>query len=175
MLTFTPLGKTSVRIAGGSLPIVTFPDAPVDGALSLLPAPEESPVRTVLSWPGEYDVGGITVRGIGHQEGKKVSYAVEVDGIRIACPVSPLEELTDRDLELYGDVHVLILPAEDPKRCQKMLDEIDPRILILTPASDGLLHQDVLKACGAVGQEQVSEYKLKGSLPQEGREVVVFG
>ncbi len=175
MLTFTYSGKTSVRITGGSLPVTFFPDAPVSGGLSLLPSPQEFPSREVISWPGEYDVGGITVRGIGHKDGQKVSFLTEIDGIRIAFPASPPEDWSDHDLEQLGDVHVLVMTAEDPKRFQKMLDDIDPRVLILTPAADGTIDQDVLKACGAVGQEQASEYKMKGSLPQEGRDVVVFG
>lgn len=175
MLTFTHPGSLSVRIAGGSLPVVSFPDTPVSGTLSLLATPQEFPEREVLSWPGEYDVGGITIRGIGQKDGSKVSYLVEIEGIRIALPVFPLETWTDADLERLGDVHVLVLPAGDAKICQKMLDDIDPRVLIITPAADGSFNQDVLKSCGAVGQEHVEEWKLKGGLPQEGREVVVFG
>lgn len=175
MLTFTHFGTLSVRIAGGALPVVSFPDAPESGALNLLASPQEFPSREIISWPGEYDVNGITIRGIGRKDGSKVSYLSEIDGIRIVFPVSPLESWTDADLERLGDVHVLVLPAEDPKICQKMIDDIDPRVLILTPATDGSFHQEVLKACGAVGQEHVSEWKLKGTLPQEGREVVVLG
>lgn len=175
MLTFTHLGKTTVRCTGGPLPVVAFPDKPESGALSLVPSPQEYPSREVISWPGEYDVAGITVRGIGHTEGRKVSFMVEIDGIRIAFPASPLEPWPDADIEQLGDIHVLVLAAEDSKLCQKLLDEIDPRVLIITPAADGTMNPEMLKTCGAVGKEQVKEWKLKGSLPQEGREIVVFG
>jgi len=175
MLTFNYLGQGSIKISGGAMPVVSFPEKPVSGAINLFPSPQENPNRERLSWPGEYDVAGITVRGIGQLEGQKVSYAVEVDGTRIAFPASPLEVWDDTDLERLGDIHILVLPAEDQKMCQKLIDDIDPRILMLVPGADGSLNQDLLKAAGALGVEQVSEYKLKGSLPQEGREVVIFG
>lgn len=175
MLTFTHLSGPSIRVIGGGIPVVSFPEKPVEGAVNLLSSPQEFPSRELISWPGEYDVAGVTIRGIGQQEGQKVSYVVESDGTRIAFPVSPLVAWDDADIERVGEVHVLVLPAEDPKLCQALLDELDPRILIVVPSSDGTLHPDVLKACGAADKEHVSEYKLKGALPAEGREVVVFG
>jgi hypothetical protein len=175
MLTFTHLSGPSIRVTGGGIPVVSFPAKTVDGAVNLLPSPQEFPSREMLSWPGEYDVAGVTVRGIGQQEGQKVSYAVETDGVRIAFPNSPLEPWEEGDIERLGEVQVLVLPTDDPKLCQTLLDEVDPRVLVLVPGADGTLHPDVLKAAGAVDKEHVSEYKLKGSLPQEGREVVVFG
>lgn len=175
MLTFNYLGQGSVKVSGGGMAVVSFPAKPVSGAINLLSAPQENPNRELLSWPGEYDVAGITVRGIGQMEGQKVSYAVEIENIRIAFPAAPLEAWDDTDLERLGEIQVLVLPAEDAKICQKLIDDIDPRVLVLVPGADGTLHQDLLKAAGALGNEHVSEYKLKGSLPQEGREVVVFG
>lgn len=172
-LTFTLSGST-LKCSGGPQTFVVFPEKIQSGVLNFLPSPQETPSREVISWPGEYDVAGITVRGIGQAEGQKVSYVIEVDGIRIACPASPLEDWTSEDIEHMGEVHVLVLPAEDPKKCQALLDEVDPRILFIVPATDGQLHPDVLKSCGAVGKEQVKDYKLKGSMPSEGREVVVF-
>lgn len=175
MLTFTHLKGSSVRVTGGAMPVVSFPATPVDGSINLFPSPQEFPSREQISWPGEYDVAGVTVRGVGQQEGQKVSYVAEVDGMRIAFPATPLEAWDDADIGRMGEVHVLVLPAEDPKLCQSLLDELDPRILIIVPSSDGTLHPDVLKVCGAADKEHVSEFKQKGALPQEGREVVVFG
>ena len=45
---------------------------------------------------------------------------------------------------------------------------------MLVAGADGKISADVLKVTGAVGKETVSEHKLKGSLPQEGRDVVVL-
>ncbi|HVW66488.1 MAG TPA: hypothetical protein VHA78_02025 [Candidatus Peribacteraceae bacterium] len=174
MLTFTSLGGVTLKCSGGPRPFIAYPKKPEEGTLCLLQSPEEMPSHERLSWPGEYDISGITVKGIGHMEGQKVSYVVDVDGVRIAFPASPLDDWSDEDIEKMGDVHVLVLPAEDVKKCQTLLDEVDPRVLFIVPGSDGSLHPDVLKACGAIDKEHVSEFKLKGSLPSEGREVVVF-
>lgn len=157
------------------MPFAVFPEKVQTGLLNFLGKPQESPSREVISWPGEYDIAGITIRGIGQLEGQKVSYVITVDDVRIAFPASPLEDWSSDDIEQLGEVHVLVLPAEDPKRCQTLLDEIDPRVLFIVPGSDGSLHPDVLKSCGAMDKEQVKEFKLKGSFGAEGREVVVFG
>lgn len=175
MLTFSHVDGISVRVVGGEMPVVSFPSKPVAGAINLLPSPQESPSREMLSWPGEYDIAGVTVRGIGQMEGQKVSYAIEAENIRIAFLSTPLMAWEDSDIEHLGEVQVLVLPTDDLKLCQKLIDEIDPRVLILVPGADGQLNQEVIKAAGAADKPHESEYKLKGSLPQDGREVVVFG
>ncbi len=174
MLTITSLGGSSVSLTDGTITIVAFPKKPVNDAISLLATPEENPKASVLSWPGEYDVSGVAIRGIGQKEGQQVSYLLQIEDLRVAVVSSPVEEWSQEDIERLGDVHVLVLPADDAKHCQTLLEEIDPRLLVLTPAADGKLSADVLKVTGAAGKETVSEYKLKGALPQEGREVVVL-
>lgn len=176
MLTFTTLENGTLRCVGAPKPFVVFPQKSGGTDLQLMPVPDESPSHDVISWPGEYDRGGVTVRGIGHGEGQQVSYMVEADGYRCAFPSSPLKEWSDEDIEKLGDIHVLMLPGDgDLKIAQKLIDDVDPRILFLVPGKDGKIHEDLLKASGAVGKEVVSEHKLKGGLPVEGREVVVFG
>ncbi len=175
MLTFSLLGPASVKCVGGSLPIMSYPTKHVDGAINLIAAPEEKPTRESISWPGEYDVAGITIRGVAQMEGQKVSYMVENDGVRTAYVSAPLEDWEALDIEHFGDIHVLVLPAEDAKKCQTLIDEIDPRVLILVPGADGNIHPEVLKAAGAQGKEVMKEFKLKGMGGAEGREVVVLG
>ena len=87
---------------------------------------------------------------------------------------SPLGEWSDADIAYLGNVDLLVLPGEHAKMVQKLLDVVDPRLLFLLPSKDGI-DRDVLKVCGVEGKEHVTEYKLKGALPAEGREVVVFG
>lgn len=175
MLTYSHIGGVSVRVTGGEMPVVSYPEKPASGSINLFISPQEFPNREQLSWPGEYDVAGISVRGIGQLDGQKVSYTTDIDNVRTAFLASPLEVWDEIDIERLGDVHVLVLPTEDLKLCQKLIDDIDPRVLILVPGTDGVLHPDILKAAGAANIEHTSEYKLKGALPQEGREVVVFG
>lgn len=175
MLTFTHLTGSGVKISGGPMTVVSFTEKTQESAINLIDSPQEFPSREQLSWPGEYDVAGIGVRGIGHLEGQRISYVADIDGTRVAFPCSPIEEWEELDIEHLGDVHVMVLPAEDGKKCQRLIDEVDPRVLIIVPAKDGSVNGEVLKACGAADKEVVKEFKLKGSLPAEGREVVVFG
>jgi hypothetical protein len=175
MLTFTHIDGPTIRVTGAAKPIVAFPAKHAEGEISLISSPQDEFNHDIVCWPGEYDIAGITIRGIGQDEGKQVSFSVEADGYRIAFPSTPLQEWTDSDLEKLIDIHVLVLPAEDVKKAVRLLEEIDPRLLFIVPGKDGTHDQDVLKQCGAVGKEHVSEYKLKGALSAEGREVVVFG
>ena len=128
--------------------------------------------ESVLSWPGEYNLGGVSVRGIGHNDGKQVSYVTDPDGVRCMFLSAPVQDWTDKQIEAVGDIDVMVLPASEVKLTQKLVDEFDPRVLILLPGKD----KDALKAVEKIigVKERVSEYKIKGSLPQEGREVIVL-
>ena len=99
---------------------------------------------------------------------------MEVDGVRAAFIAAPFEEWTDHEIELLGEVDVLVLPNDNPKIAQKLIDELDPRLLVLVPNADGKFDSELLRSCGATGKEHVKDFKLKGSFSAEGREVVVL-
>lgn len=179
MLIFTSLGGAAFGLKANGVSLAVYLEQPKSSpsakdSLVLLPVPEENPRKGVISWPGEYNMAGVSVRGIGHKEGKQVSFAIEVEGVRTGCLSLPLQDWTDHEIELIGDLDVLVLPSGDAKLIQKLVDEFDPRVLLVVPGSGGKIDTEVLKVCGAQGKEHVSEYKLKGSLPAEGREVVVL-
>lgn len=176
-LTFTSLGGVTLRVNGAEKPVLVFPadsaDAMKDG-ITLLSSPEEELRDGVVSWPGEYNEAGVSLRAIGHSDGQQVSYIAEADGIRCAFLSSPLQDWTDKQLELAGDIDVLVLPTDDVKIAQKLLDEVDPRIVILLPTGNRAAYDAIAKLVGAKSESVTGEYKLKGSLPAEGREVVVL-
>lgn len=176
MLTFSALGQGSVKVTGGDKPLVIFPADPSKvgdkNAIIILSVPEEQSTEGTISWPGEYNEAGISLRGIGHTDGQQVSFLVEADGTRILFLSSPLQDWTDMQIQAVGDVDVLALPTGDVKLVQKLVDEFDPRILLYVPGGKGD-EGAILKAIGAKGEE-AGDYKLKGSLPAEGREVVVL-
>ncbi len=173
MLQFSAIKNGGVRVTGGTRALSVYTPKPAQADDLLLQcSPEEVPSKGIVSWPGEYDVGGVTLRGIGHEEGQKVSWLAVVDGIRVAFPVVPARDWTDHEIEQLGDIHVLVVVADDAKKTQKLLEEIDPRVLVLLPGAKGL-DAEVLKVSGAQGKEIVSDFKLKG-MPAEGREVVVL-
>lgn len=167
---WTPAG---LLCGGAPKTFAVFPQGAMDASLSLLSLPEEEPQEGRISWPGEYDTAGMAIRGIGQGEGQQVSYVVRLPDARCAFLSSPLGEWTEESLEQLGSIDLLVLPGENAKAVQKFLDAVDPRLLFLLPSKNGVDH-DVLKICGADGKERVTEYKLKGALPTEGREVVVF-
>lgn len=174
MITFTALSPTSFKLVNGDASLVVFPDsgkAAKDG-ITLLAVPEEKETKGIISWPGEYNMSGVSLRGIGHDDGKQVSYVADPDHVRCAFLSEPLKDWTDKQIEAVGDIDVMVMPAADPKLTQKLVDEFDPRVLILLPGKD----KDALKAVEKVigVKQKVSEYKIKGSLPQEGRDVVVL-
>jgi len=170
----SPKGAT-IRCEWGSKVVVVFPEKQekADALITLLRSPEEVPQEGTISWPGEYDIQDITIRGIGHNDGAQVSYIIELDDVRCGFFSSPLQEWSDYEMELMGDIDVLVIPADDPKRVQKLVDEIDPRILIPVLNGDESVYEEVLNVCGAKGKEVISEFKVKG-LPAEGREVVLL-
>lgn len=173
MLTFTSLSSTSLRITGGPAALTVYPDALAKDGLTLFSIPEEKDSSsTALSWPGEYNLGGISFKGVGHDEGKQVSFVAQIDGIRCAFLSSPLKDWADTQIEAVGDIDVMVLPAGDVKLVQKLVDEFDPRVLILLPGDDKGELSSVEKVIGV--KEHMSEYKIKGSLPSEGREVIVL-
>ncbi len=175
MLLFSPLAGPGCSINTGTATLSVFAAdrKPGDGkkTLALLSTPEEDDKAGVISWPGEYNELGVSIRGIGHSEGQQVSYLIDSEDARILCVSQPIEDWPQHDIELAGDADVLVAPVTDSKYLQKLIDEIDPRVLILLPSKGGT--DSMMKALGSKG-ETVSEYKLKGSLPQEGREVVVL-
>ena len=175
MMTFTSKGGAKVFCDIDGKKVAAFPDEPDGSAkISLLPMPEEDAREGPLSWPGEYDVDGVAIRGIGHDEGARISYTVDTGKVRTAFLSSPLHEWSDYEFELLGDIDVLCIPADDAKLAQKIIDEADPRVLIPLPTKDEATFAEILKAAGAQDKEIVGEYKLKGSLPAEGREVVIL-
>jgi len=178
MLTLTSLGGATVQLQAGKKTLVIFPDpdrAPAEDELLFFGSPEEQPRPGTISWPGEYDIGDLAILGIGHEEGKEVSYTIEVEGVRFAFIHSPLKEWSDYELELLGDVDVLCISSDSPKILQKLTDEIDPRVLVPLSTGGAEKYAESLKICGASGKEPVEKYVVKaGGMPAEGREVVVL-
>jgi hypothetical protein len=176
MLTFSALSPTSLRISSGSSTIIAFPEsspkALKENDIFLLAIPEEQFRVQVISWPGEYNVNGISILGIEHSGGKQASYVATVDGVRIGFLSLPLKDWTDQQIESVGDIDVLVLPASETKLCQKLIDEFDPRVLLVLPGTEKGALSALEKVIGAKRTE--SEFKLKGALPAEGREVIVL-
>jgi L-ascorbate metabolism protein UlaG (beta-lactamase superfamily) len=142
----------------------------------------------ILDWPGEFEVNGVAIEGVsashsakeGSQEGENVTvYVFVVDGIKI-CQLGGLShELSVEALDRIGDVDVLLLPVGggdvmDAKRAQKIMDTIEPRIVV--PIYHSAAPSDLnisgsgefLKLVGKTEQATESKLTIKGrsSLPE---------
>jgi hypothetical protein len=171
MITVSALPDVGIRLSAGGRGVSAFALKPGQADdIVLQSVPEETPPTTVVCWPGEYDIDGVTIRGIGHDEGRQTSFLVVLDGIRCALPSAPLKEWTDAELQQVGEVDALVIPVADAKIIQALIDKLEPRVLIVPPGS---ADAELLRAIGAQDKEPVTEHKIK-SLPQEGREVIVL-
>jgi hypothetical protein len=141
----------------------------------LLAEPVDARDANVISWPGEYDYGGMTIRGLAQNGDAHVSYVVTTDGLRCGFLSSPLGSWNEQEIELLGDLDVLVIPAENAKLVQTIVEEVDPPVVIPLPGKDPKVYKEVLQACGAKETAPVSEVKLKkGSLPSDSRAVYVL-
>ncbi len=175
MITFSSSDGAACTVKTDSATFEVFPTKVPKDTWCLLSHPEEELLnKKAVSWPGEYDFGGVTVRAVGQGEGKQVSYACHTENIRIAFVDTPVLDWTDAEIEKLGDVDVLLIAADNPKKITPFLEAVDPRVIILFTVKDGDL-AGVSKACGAANAETVSEFKVKpSSLPSDSRQVVVL-
>ena len=148
----------------------------------------------LIDGPGEYEIGGVFVRGIpsiydssAGKESKKITiYNIETKGIKL-CHLGDLsqKELDSKQLETIGEVDILMVPIGggeimDSKTAQKVVNQIEPKIIILMCYNLPKL-KTTLDEVGVflkiMGQEeiepQVSLKIKKQGLPTETRIVVL--
>jgi L-ascorbate metabolism protein UlaG (beta-lactamase superfamily) len=149
----------------------------------------------IVSDPGEYEVGGISVFGVptfhdaekGEQRGTNTVYNILIDDI-IVCHLGDLgHELTTEQLEAIGEVHVLLVPVGgfytiDPKTAIKVIQQIEPFYVIpmhyrsekhSEMFKDVATLADFLKEYGASPTAQPKLNVEKNKLPEETELVVL--
>jgi len=179
MVTLKPLTGSGISCSNGKVKVYVFSkDAPKkfdEKGLTLLPKPREEAPKEVISWPGEYSLQGVAIRGVGQEEGKFVSYVLSIDGVRVGVLASPLHEWSEDELRALGNMDVLVVPADDVKRVTKIVEEVDCPVIIPLQTSDETTFKEVLKALGGDGAKAEKELKLKpGSIKAESRKVYVL-
>jgi L-ascorbate metabolism protein UlaG (beta-lactamase superfamily) len=97
----------------------------------------------VVSYPGEYEVGGISVFGTstfhddkkGAERGENTVFTIFMDDLRV-CHLGDLgHELTTEQLGEIGDIDVLLIPVGghytiDPKTAVKIIHQLEPFYVI---------------------------------------------
>lgn len=176
MITISSLKGGACTLDAGSTKIDVFPDKVQKDTWTFLAHPEEElKNEKVVSWPGDYDFGGITVRGIGQEEGKQVSFTCDTENVCIAFVGAPVLEWSDNEVEKLGEVDVLVIAADQPKKVQDVVESVDPRLVVLFEVAKGDM-AGVAKACGLASIEKTKDVKIKAStLPNDTRQVVVLG
>lgn len=148
----------------------------------------------VIDQPGEYEVSDVSIQGIAarsHMDEAKQTgttmYRVILDGIRIAITGHVHPDLTDTELEALGTIDVLIVPIGgngytlDGVGAQKVVKEIEPKIVIPTHYDDKALNyevpqtplDDALKGLAMEPADRVDTLKLKPSDLGEGTRLIV--
>jgi L-ascorbate metabolism protein UlaG (beta-lactamase superfamily) len=148
-----------------------------------------------IDGPGEYEVKGVSVRGIqayhdasgGGEYGPSTIYVMKMDGVAI-CHLGDFgeKEMRDETLEKIGDVDILLIPVGghhtiDGVSAAKIVYKIEPRIVIpmhyKIPGLKAPLEsaEKFLKEMGVKGADAEEKLVIKEKdLPQEETRVVVL-
>jgi len=196
----TYLGHSSFKIRGKSAGIVTdpfdskfvglkFPSTEAEIVTISHSHPDHNQsglvkgVKMVVEGPGEYEICGISIIGIGtyHDDkkgslrGKNTVYVYEVDSLRVAHLGDLGEALSDEQVSLLGNIDVLMIPVGGeytigPKEAVKVVSAIDPYFVIpMHYRTPNLNQENFLKlfpvtdflAESGLPVESVSKFSLK--------------
>ncbi len=153
----TWLGQSCFRLRGRGAAVVTDPYPPalgprlkLEGNLVTVSHGHEnhSHVQSVrdayvIEGPGEYEVSGVTVRGLptyhdaqqGAEHGRNTVYVIELDDVRV-CHLGDLgHALDDRALEAIGNVDVLLVPVGggctlDGAKAAEVVRQVEPLYVV---------------------------------------------
>lgn len=150
----------------------------------------------VVNRPGEYEVGGVGMMGIrtwhddkeGAERGENVIFTFTIDGV-IVCHLGDLgHSLSERQVELIGDIDVLLVPVGGgytigPSQAVQVIEALSPSIVVpmhykVSGMGDGFSElvtvDEFLEKAGYGGAKKEDKLSVtKGSLPEE-MEVVVL-
>ena len=93
----------------------------------------------IINSPGEYEVKGINILGIGNND--NIIYSIEMDGIKTAHLGFLNKDLDNEKLELLGDPDIVLVPIGgsstkgedelfDSQAAMKLINKLEPSIAI---------------------------------------------
>ncbi len=147
----------------------------------------------VINGPGEYDVKGVSIKGIysyhdnskGSENGINTIYVIEAEDLKI-CHLGDLgqKELADMQLDKMGEIDILMVPVGgtwtiNGEGAVKIINQIEPSVVIpmhyKIPGIEIKLDKvdDFLKEVG-VEPETTQEYNVKKTDLGEDMKVVVM-
>lgn len=168
------------------LSILGLRDVSVKDMVALATEPrfltEETDVRLVVEGPGEYEMGGFSIRGIAAtrhiDNDAEISgttmYRITIGETRIALLGNIASNLNEDQLEAIGVVDIVVVPVGgggytlDSASAARLVRQLDPKVVIPVHYADsGVVYevpQDSLKLFTdelGVSIETVDKYKLK--------------
>ncbi|HSX44320.1 MAG TPA: MBL fold metallo-hydrolase [Candidatus Saccharimonadales bacterium] len=188
-------GANCVRIAGKKA-AVTIDDNLSEVGLKSVTKPgdivvfggphKDSPKdpKLVIDQPGEYEVSDISIQGIAARahmdEAGQLSatmFKIIADDVRIAVVGHIYPELSDKQLEAFGTIDILIIPVGgngytlDPVGALKVIKKIEPKLVIPTHYADKAVKYEVpqqelevaIKELAMEPKETIDKLKLKAS------------
>lgn len=146
-----------------------------------------------ITGPGEYDVKGVAISGIGvfhdksngSERGKNTVYNLNIDNLNIVHLGDLGHQLTQEQLEEIGNCDILLIPVGgvytiDAKDASEVVAQLEPRIIIpMHYLTEGLKFEldpveKFLKEMGAENVEVVPKLTItKDKLPDEPQVVVL--
>lgn len=209
----TWLGHSAFRIRGKTSTVVTDPYDP--GTVGLKFAKTEANIVTishghadhnrpdlvtgtpqVITGPGEYEIGGVSIFGIstfhdnkqGAERGKSTVYVITIDGV-VICHLGDLgHKLTEEQVGEIGNVDVVLIPVGgvytiDAKDAASIVATIEPSVVIPMHYKIEGVKSEIMSSLDGVekfikeiGVEPLKEAKFvvtKESLPEEMQLVIL--
>ena len=176
-------GTTSL-VVDPKLSLVGKKDIKVEGLIELVTNPifavTDAEPKITIEGPGEYEVSGISIRGVGangysKDEAKVVIYRLDIGGFRVAVLGHIKSPLSDSQLEGLGVVDIVTIPVGgnnytlNAHEAAAIVRQIDPKVVIPTHYKDEGLHYEVdqddidgfLKELGATQHDITDKLKMK--------------
>ncbi|MFA7308684.1 MAG: MBL fold metallo-hydrolase [Patescibacteria group bacterium] len=145
----------------------------------------DTPRAFVVDAPGGYELKGVLIDGIasyadgekGTLRGPNTIFALRLSSMNILHCGMLGHTLTADDIEEIGNVDILFISVGDEgvdaKTASKIVDQIEPRIVIPMTGDDGVL-ADFIKEVGETA-ETLDTLKLEAKdLPSDGQRLVVL-
>lgn len=161
------------------------PAKPTDVVINTHKIDVQEDVKMVLDMPGEYEISGVSITGIGarahmDEANKKtaVIYKIEADELKLVVLGHVYPDLNDDQLEQIGMVDILIVPVGnsgytlDGVGALKVIKKIEPKIVIPTHYADKAVkyevpQQELAEALKTMSmepsEEPVAKYKAKAA------------
>ncbi len=195
----TYLGMNCVRLTGREIAILVdpypkssgLPDIKVTADATLMSTLDNEAAAKggmVIDGPGEYEVKGTQIHGIGAQlhideKGNRGTiYNVTIDGVRVGILGNISPDLKNDQIEALGQIDVLVLPVGghgltlDVTSAAGIVSQLEPKYVIPTHFDDGVTKYEMpqdklelfLKEVGSSASEPISKLKVtERDLPLE--------